>query len=198
MPDTRKKDFRFAIAITLFIASIAASLVITLASQRSSTYWIALHPIPAGATISSSDIGKASATLSSRINHYLTTKSSIIGVVTTRRIDSGALLSRSDLDSDVNHSTLQNIAISLKASDIPNDCGIGDIVTLFQVHDVREGEQEIAPVEVARHLFISQITRNGANFGSDVIVTITVPKEEVAIILQSTGSGRLVIVGTHG
>jgi hypothetical protein len=193
MSAPRKVDTRFAISIALCIASVIAAFAISYFSQRSQSMWITTRTIPAGVALSSQDIRPIAVQGRLTRQGYFPYSTSPIGWVTRRTISSGELLHSSAVTQDAQRS-MTNISLAVRPSDIPTTVGVGDTVAIYQLHDVRTGEPEVSPIEVLPHAFISRIERKSSNLSSDLIVTLVISDLYLPQLLQSTTSGRLVLV----
>jgi hypothetical protein len=113
-------------------------------------------------------------------------------------LQSGELLRSSDISSDSSYLTTENISLAVRAADIPSSVQIGELVSLYQVQDSRNGEVVQQPTEVISGVFVRDISRKSANFGSDVALTISINRRDIPTVLQASASGRLVVASTHG
>ena len=197
MSTIHKREVRFAISIVLFITSIAATAVISYTSQRGSQVLLIAHPLPAGVAITSEDIQIARASLPRKAHGYATSLKGAVGRITQRNMAAGEILTSTALSSNSSLRNTVNASIAVRVSDVPVKLEPGDFVSIFQLHDVRNGEPESPPVEVAREIFVSSISRKGNSFGSDLIVTVSITKTDLPFLLQATTSGRLVLIGNH-
>lgn len=194
----KKSNNRLIIAGALFLASVIASLLISFLSNTGQQYWMLTHPLPQGVRIESSDLAPATATLDRNLRGYLSNSQPIVGAITRRPLGAGELL-RSDAITDAK-SELVTVTLSLqvRAADIPIAAAAGDFVTLYQLFDARNGETALPPRKILSEVFIDEISRKSANFGSDVSLTIALHRDDVATVLEATSSGRIVIVASHG
>lgn len=194
----KKSHTRLIIASTLFCASIAASVLISYLSHSSDSYWVTSHPLAQGVQITSQDLSMRKASLGTAKSGYLSQSSNPIGSVTRRAYAQGELLHISGLSANLEYARNESLSISIRAADIPPSVGIGEMVSLYQVHDVRNGETPIAPQLVISPVFIKEIERKGSNFGSEISVTISLNRSDVTTVLAATNSGRIVVVSTNG
>ena len=162
-----------------------------------SQYWALSQPLSRGVQIASADVVLVKASLGTPIHGYLTSEFNPVGLVTRKNLRAGELLNSGDLSANLEELTTENIAISMRAIDIPQSTSPGDLVTLYQVFDSRNGEATVAPVRVISGVFIKDISRKSSNFGSDLSITLTADRDAIPTILSATSSGRVVIV-TNG
>lgn len=189
---------RTAISITLFLLSISIAIAAPQFSKSRSEVWVAARDIPAGVQLTSADILSAPVTLHSSMHGYLETNFPVIGSISKRLITSGEIINAQSISSDSTYLTGVEVGVSVRSSDLPSNIHVGDLVSVFQIHDARNGEAETPPLLVLETAFISQLSHKGANFGSDFSVTLTINRSDLALLLQSTSSGRLALVGRHG
>ena len=156
------------------------------------------EPLPRGVQIELSDLALTKASLGTAVRGYITSTDNVVGSITRRNLNEGELLNFNDLSDDASGLTTESLSISILATDIPPAALPGDIVSLYQVHDQRNGEEVLAPVQVLTNVFIREISRKSANFGSEISLTVTIDRDDVATLLQATSSGRIVVVSTRG
>lgn len=192
-----RKQSRLYIAFALFVTSILAAFAISIAANRSESYWIITRPLPAGVQISSGDITKGSALIAFP-HTYLLADSNPLGAITTRNISRGEILTSTALTKDPQFLDTEEVSISVRSSDIPGNTDVGDLVTLYQVQDSRDASEIVLPRRILVGAFISAINRKGSNFGSEVSITLAISQGETPKLLSATSNGRIVIVAAHG
>lgn len=198
MPAKKTSRARFILALTLCGGALLASFLMSRAAASRENYWVVLHPISAGTAIEARDLGYQSVVLGTSAGTYLPATTNPIGSITRRRLAAGELLEGSALTEDSVFLTHQQISLSVRSVDIPNSIQIGELISLYQVHDRRSGESEIAPDYVLGEVFVAAIDRKGSNFGGEVALTISVDRSDVPAVLAATTSGRVVAVRSHG
>lgn len=194
----KKSHSRLLIAGALFLTSVIASLLIAYISTTGGKYWILIHPLPQGVQITASDITLTKASLGQGVDGYLSSSVNPIGSITRRNLAARSLLNTSDLTNDLNELDSESISIEVKSSDIPSTTSVGDLISLYQVFDSRNGEQVLPPQRVIDGVFIRELSQNGANFGGDISLTISLRREDIPDVLAATSNGRLVVVASHG
>ena len=194
----KKPYSRLLVAGALFLSSVIASLCIAYISTTGGKYWVLNRSLPRGVQITSADISSTKATLGDSAKGYLASTANPIGSITLRNLASGALLNVSDLSNDGQELDAESISIAVKSSDIPSTTSSGDLVTLYQVFDSRNGEQVLPPHRVISGVFIRELSQKGVSFGGVISLTITVRRDDVPTVLAATSSGRLVVVASRG
>jgi hypothetical protein len=198
MPAKKASRARFILALTLCAGALLASFLMSRAAASRENYWVVLHPISAGTAIEARDLGYQSVVLGTSAGTYLPATTNPIGSITRRRLAAGELLEGSALTEDSVFLTHQQISLSVRSVDIPNSIQIGELISLYQVHDRRSGESEIAPDYILGEVFVAALDRKGSNFGGEVALTISVDRSDVPAVLAATTSGRIVAVRSHG
>jgi hypothetical protein len=197
MVNSEKNSQRFILAISLFTASVISAIVIALISNQTADYWIVARPVPQGVALTRADLSKASANLKFGNHSYIPTTENPIGAYTRRALTQGELLQTSTLASNQGAVTTQFVPLSIRASDFPGGAGVGDTILVYQVHDARNGETPMPPVLVLEHASITSISQKGANFGSDLSVTLAISERDLPTLLAATSSGRIVAIKSH-
>lgn len=188
---------RLLIALTLFFASVFASLFITLAANKGEEYWVLTHPLPSGAVIERSDLAIGSALLAFGKNNYLQTSSNPLGMVTSRSLRPGELISKYDLGEINSPITTAQVAISMQSSDIPTSILEGHSVSIYQIFDSQEGEPLQNPKRILLRAFVASIDREGFKFGGEASVTLAIASNQIEALLAAKSSGRLVMVTSY-
>ena len=194
MPTKKNSSTRL---IALCAAALITSYPMSLAANHSEKFWVLVHPIAAGTQIEASDVAIESVALGPSSSRYISIHENPVGSITRRQLNVGELLERSSITDNSDALTHQEISLSLRSVDIPTDTAVGEVVTVFQVHDAKNGENPEPAHHIASGVAITSIDRKGTNFGGEVAVTVSIDRDLILDVLNASTSGRLVIVRAH-
>ena len=198
MVQKRNSHTRLILATTLCGATLLASFAMSVAANQKEKYWVVLRPIAAGTQIEAADLGLESVVLGSSEGNYLPAALNPIGSITRRAISSGELLGGNSITDDSSAMVNRQISISVRSVDIPAGLTVGEMISIYQLHDAKNGQAALAPEFVQGGVFVSALDRKGNNFGGEAALTVSINRESISELLNATTSGRLVIVRAHG
>ncbi|CAN2242563.1 SAF domain-containing protein [Candidatus Planktophila dulcis] len=198
MVQKRNSHTRLILAATLCGATLLASFAMSVAANQKEKYWVVLRPIAAGTQIEAADLGLESVVLGSSEGNYLPAALNPIGSITRRALSSGELLGGNSITDDSSAMVNRQISISVRSVDIPAGLTVGEMVSIYQLHDAKNGQAALAPEFVQGGVFVSALDRKGNNFGGEAALTVSINRESISELLNATTSGRLVIVRAHG
>lgn len=188
---------RFVISIALFGAALVASFLMSITANQRAGYWVALNPIAAGSEVRAQDLARIEVSLGESKSRYLSTSLNPSGSISLRRISPGELIPMATLvkpsDAEIN----EEISLSLRSVDIPTQVGPGSLVNIYQLHDAKNGEATIDPLQILQSAQVISLDRKGSNFGGEVALTISTSPREIYKVLTASTSGRLVAVRSH-
>ena len=154
-------------------------------------------PLPAGAVVERNDLTLGSALLTFGASNYLQSRDNPLGMVTSRSLRAGELLSKYDLKEIASSATSAQLAISMLSSDIPTSISVGDSVSIYQIFDSQNNEPLQNPKRVLVNSFVVSIDREGFKFGGEAVVTLAIASDQIEILLASKSRGRLVMVASY-
>ena len=198
MVQKRNSHTRLILATTLCGATLLASFAMSVAANQKENYWVVLRPIAAGTQIEAADLGLESVVLGSSEGNYLPAALNPIGSITRRALSSGELLGGNSITDDSSAMVNRQISISVRSADIPAGLTVGEMISIYQLHDAKNGQAALAPEFVQGGVFVSALDRKGNNFGGEAALTVSINRESISELLNATTSGRLVIVRAHG
>ena len=198
MVQKRNSHTRLILAATLCGATLLASFAMSVAANQKEKYWVVLRPIAAGTQIEAADLGLESVVLGSSEGNYLPAALNPIGSITRRALSSGELLEGNSITDDSSAMVNRQISISVRSVDIPAGLTVGEMISIYQLHDAKNGQAALAPEFVQGGVFVSALDRKGNNFGGEAALTVSINRESISELLNATTSGRLVIVRAHG
>lgn len=198
MRQKRNSQTRLILAATLCGATLLASFVMSKAANQREKYWVVLHPIAAGTQLEASDLGLQSVVLGSSEGNYLPANSNPVGSITRRQLSPGELLGGNSITDQSSALVNQQVSISVRSVDIPAQLSVGEVVSIYQLHDAQNGEGPIPARHILGGVFITNLDRKGSNFGGEAALTVSINRDLIPELLDATTSGRLVVVRAHG
>jgi hypothetical protein len=189
---------RLTIAISLCILSILTTFLIAYLNNRGERFWVVTHPVAAGSQLSSGDLQLRTIEFSAGDNLYLTSRENPIGGFLRTQLGAGYLIGRDQITRTPAGIHLRDISLPIQLADLPVDLAQGDLVSLYQVHDLRNGESGQPPELIIADIFLTKIGGERTNFSGSTSITVTTDERNVERILSGTTSGRIVVVASHG
>jgi hypothetical protein len=189
---------RVIVACALFLAALLSSFAFAALSDQSSQFWVARNPITPGSLITSEDLTLVDASLIENADLYLEDDFSPIGMISTQLISTGQFLAVSALSEESTHFNVEQVPLNILPSDIPAMIEVGEPISLYWVPDALDSQSLSSPRLLLTGIFLESIDRKGTNFGSGLLITVSVDSSQVAKILSGTSNGRLVVVVSHG
>lgn len=189
---------RLVVAISLFAAAVISAMALTALGNQRDTYWIASQSLIPGEQISESDLAKIDVSLGEAEGRYLSKSAIVAGAYVLRPIQKGELISISSVSDTPSILKSGQVPISIRASDLPEDIELGEVINIYWVPEVNGIEKPQTPELAISGAFLNSINRKAGNFGSDISLTVSVQNSEIFALLRATASGRLVIVRSNG
>ena len=188
---------RLPLAITLIVAAFASAFFISTYSNRGYDYWVIAQPVTPGHVIALADLATDHLNLGESTGYYLRESDQIIGLVITRQMQSGELISTGDVSSSAESMATSAVPLNLRAGDLASGIGVGDSVDLYWVLDSRNGEPVIDPILILGGVSLIGLDDSKNSLGGDVSITVAIEETQVLRMLSATTQGRLVVVRSH-
>lgn len=186
---------RFIVAVSLFAAAIISALALTALGNRTDSFWIANKSLAPGSEISQGDIALVKVALGEQSSKYISSQTDLVGSYLLRAQNQGELISINEVSDIPPTKRAQQVPISVRGADLPADISVGEAVNIYWVpENSMGGVQTGIPEVVVVGAYIRSIDRKSANFSSNIALTISLFDSQIIELLNSTVSGRLVIV----
>ena len=195
-----KKDSysaRMPLAITLIIAAFASAVFISTYSNKGYDYWVIAQPVTPGHLIAQTDLATDHLNMGDSSDYYLRQTDQIVGLVATRQMQVGEVISTSDVSSSTESMVTSAVPLNLRSGDLASGINLGDLVDLYWVLDSRNGEAVIDPILILGGVAIIGLDSSKNSLGGDVSITVAIEETQVLRMLSATTQGRLVAVRTH-
>ena len=195
-----KKDSygaRMPLAITLIVAAFASAFFISTYSNRGYDYWVIAQSVTPGHVISSADLTNDHLNLGDSTDYYLRESDQIVGLVATRQLQPGELISTADVNSSAESMATSAVPLNLRSSDLASGISVGDSVDLYWVLDSRNGEEVVDPILILGGIVLVGLDNSKNSLGGDTSITVAIEETQVLRMLSATTQGRLVVVRTH-
>ena len=195
-----KKDSygaRMPLAITLIIAAFASAFFISTYSNKGFDYWVIAQPLTPGHVIDSTDLTTDHLNLGQSADYYLRESDQIIGLVVTRGMQIGEVISTADVSSSATSMATSAVPLTVRSGDFASGINIGDSIDLYWVLDSRNGEEILDPILILGGITLIGIDDSKNSLGADVSITVAIEETQVLRMLSATTQGRLVVVRSH-
>jgi hypothetical protein len=195
---SKASQTRIVVAVSLFAAALISAMALSALGNQSDTYWIASSNLAPGVQINESNLSQVQVSLGASSSEYLPKDISPIGTFVLREISQGELISVNALSDTALEMRSEQVPISVRSSDIPNDIEIGEAVNIYWIPEAMGVEKIAEPKLVVSGAYLRSIDRKSANFGTDVALSISVFSQDIFKLLSATVNGRLVLVRSNG
>ena len=200
VPMKNKKDSygaRMPLAITLIVAAFASAFFISTYSNRGFDYWVIAQPLTPGHVIDLTDLMTDHLNLGQSTEYYLRQSDQVVGLVATRQMQVGEVISISDVSSSTASMANSAVPLNLRSGDFASGINLGDSVDLYWVLDSRNGEEVIDPILILGGVTLIGLDDSKNSLGGDVAITVAIEETQVLRMLSATTQGRLVVVRSH-
>lgn len=188
---------RLPLAITLIVAAFASAFFISTYSNRGYDYWVIAQPVTPGHVIALADLATDHLNLGESTGYYLRESDQIVGLVITRQMQAGELISTGDVSSSAESMATSAVPLNLRSGDLASGIGVGDSVDLYWVLDSRNGEPVIDPILILGGVSLIGLDDSKNSLGGDISITVAIEETQVLRMLSATTQGRLVVVRSH-
>ena len=195
-----KKDSygaRMPLAITLIVAAFASAFFISTYSNRGFDYWVIAQPVTPGHVITLTDLTTDHFNLGQSSVFYLRESDQLVGLVATRQMQVGEVVSTTDVNSSAESMATSAVPLNLRSGDLAAGISVGDSVDLYWVLDSRNGEEVVDPILILGGITLIGLDSSKNSLGGDVAITVAIEETQVLRILSATTQGRLVVVRSH-
>ena len=127
----------------------------------------------------------------------MSTSDVAIGLVATRTMLVGEVISVSDLSATVDSLETSAVPISLRSVDLASGIMAGDPVDIYWVLDSRNGEAVVDPILILGGVTLISLDDSRNSLGGDVAITLAIEETQVLRVLSATTQGRLVVVRSY-
>ena len=193
----KTRSSRLPLAVTLIAAAFVSTFLITTFSTRGADYWVVTTSMSPGHQISASDISLQHMNLDTSARFYLSKEVEPIGMIATRIMHSGEIISSTDLTSALDAMSTSAVPISVRSVDIATGLSLGEEVDIYWVLDAQSSESSMDPILILGGVTLLSIDDGGKNFGSDIGLSVAVEETQVLRLLSATTLGRLVVIRSH-
>jgi hypothetical protein len=188
---------RMPLAVTLIVAAFASAFFISTYSNKGEHYWVVANSFAPGHLITTSDLVAAHMNLGSSSENYMSASEQVVGLVATRSMSAGEVISRSDLTSSAQAMNMSAVPLSLRFADLASEVQVGDAVDIYWVLDSRNGEGIMDPILILGGVNLIGLDDSKNALGGDVSITVAIEQTQVLRLLSATTQGRLVVVRTY-
>jgi hypothetical protein len=188
---------RLPLAITLIVAAFASAFFISTYSNRGYDYWVIAQPVTPGHVIALADLTTDHLNLGESTDYYLRQADQVVGLVITRQMQVGELISTADVSSSTESMATSAVPLNLRSGDLASGISVGDAVDLYWVLDSRNGEPVIDPILILGGVSLIGLDNSKNSLGGDVSITVAIEETQVLRMLSATTQGRLVVVRSH-
>jgi hypothetical protein len=195
----KKSSFsaRMPLAITLIIAAFVSAFFISTYSNKGANYWVVANSFAPGHQITQSDLATSPLNLGESSENYLNIADQVIGLVATRNMSVGEIVSTTDVTSTSNAMSTSAVPLSLRSADLASGVHVGDSVDIYWVLDSRNGEGVMDPILILGGVSLIGLNDSKNALGGDVGITVAIEETQVLRLLSATTQGRLVVVRAY-
>jgi hypothetical protein len=188
---------RMPLAITLIVAAFLSAFFISTYSNRGANYWVVANSFAPGHIITQTDLVASHLNLGESEENYLSTADQVIGLVATRNMSEGEIVSTTDVTSATDAMSTSAVPLSLRSADLAASLHVGDSVDIYWVLDSRNGEVVMDPILILGGVSLIGLDDSKNALGGDIGITVAIEETQVLRLLSATTQGRLVVVRNY-
>lgn len=189
-------NLRLLLGVVLIAASFVSAFIISSSTSRMVTVWSAASDMPVGSVIDVQDIEQTKVNLPRNIAMYLDGRASIVGSYVVREIGAAELIPAYAI-SKTPISNLRKVPISIPAGRLPYQMKTGDLIDVYAIPkqlSTALGEQRSKPSLVLSQVAIDGINLEASKLGGEVGITLLVPQEAVARVVNALSTSDFILV----
>jgi hypothetical protein len=189
---------RSIIAITLIAASFLSAFILSKAANQTELVWSARSVLSPGTKIGASEILLRRVAIPGGENTYIPQRVPIVNSHVLREIGAGELIPARAISADPLITRQREVPINILSSDSPAGLQSGQVVNIYHVGDPRLNVGIGPPTLILSHVYVIGIDNKSQNMGGNLSLTLSVDVHSILALLNSTSSGRLVVVKVNG
>ena len=181
----------------MIVAAFVSAFFISTYSNKGENYWVVANSFAPGHQITQSDLAASHLNLGDSSENYLNTSDQVIGLVATRNMSVGEIVSTTDVTSTSHAMSTSAVPLSLRSADLASGVYVGDSVDIYWVLDSRNGEGVMDPILILGGVSLIGLDDSKNALGGDVGITVAIEETQVLRLLSATTQGRLVVVRAY-
>jgi len=178
------------VAISAIAISLLAAIGLATASQSSTPIWAAAHQLAPGSLITSQDIVRIDANLGTSAKGYYAGAAKLIGNIVTRPVGPSEFIPLNALAQPGATSDYRQLPLGIARSDLAADLAPGDRVDLYSIPK----DAGATPTMVASGIHIQSVDNKSRDLGGAITVLFLLHEKEIAAVIDSLTSGRILVV----
>jgi len=190
-------NLRMLFGVALIALSFISAFLISSSANRMVTVWSAKVDLAAGSVIDPEDVETTQVLMPSNIGLYLDGNISIVGNHIVRAIGASEIIPAYALSEDA-LANLRKVPISVPASKLPYRLKTGELVDVYgipkQQLSAMGDSKPLKPGLILNQVAIEGIDLEASKLGGEVGITLLVPEELVARLIQALAISDFVLV----
>lgn len=191
-------DFKIILGCTLIVAALISAYLISQSTSRMVTVWSAIRDLGPGEIIEESDIAATKVALNNRADLYLNSRNSILGSYVLREIRSFELIPSFAISSTAPKNS-RRVSIAVDEVHLATGVSSGSIIDLYGINksDVSievQGAEALRSQLLLSNVVIDDINRAANKMGGQFGLTLVVPENDVARLIEAISRYEFVVV----